>query len=396
MWNLLACVAGLLLNTGKTSSQIITYLLIFLLPIIIISLMCSVLPMNPKLQCFLMATILRGTPWPLRGHRGPICHRHSVRLKVRNRNQVPSTTTSHWIRAHLFALAVKFLKVGCRFESWLQLFRRNHQPCLCALAGTRGRVNHAHFDSDSFKIRVDNHASYCMANSPHLFKDLVLSDMGKVNEINDGLAILGKGRFKFKTTNDNGRVHVIKIPNSLYLPKLESCLLSPQHWTQEAGNSQIWMGNFAHCCVLHWRGGKKTVPFDSSSNTPIFYTASSSSTYRAFAATFEAMEAPFFLRETVLQLPPGQRFLREHAVPEEFVAEEDLHRDTTKSVDMVDKDNKTVCTLNLPSPPIEEGPSNQSIRRGPLTFNPTPLETKDEASPITAADDQAKLMLWHY
>jgi hypothetical protein len=100
----------------------------------------------------------------------------------------------------------------------------------------------------------------------------------------------------------------------------------------------------------------------------------------------------------VLKLPPGQRFLREHAITEEFVTEEDLHRDTTKSVDMVDKDDETVCTSNLPSPPIEEGPSDQSIRCGPLTltFDATPSETKDEASPIAAADDQAKLMRWHY
>jgi hypothetical protein len=235
-----------------------------------------------------------------------------------------------------------------------------------------------------------------MANSPHLFDDFVLSDVGKVNGINDGLAILGKGMFKFKIADNDGRVHVIKFPNSLYLPKLESCLLSLQHWAQEAGNNQTWMGNFAHCCILHWHGGKKTVPFDSSSNTPIFYTASSLSTYHAFAAMFEAMEAPFFQRETVLQLPPGQRFLKEHAVPEEFVVEEDLHWDTTKSVDMVDEDKETVCTSNLPSPPIGEGPSNQLIHRGPLTINPTPSETNNEASPIAAANDQAKLMRWHY
>ncbi len=98
----------------------------------------------------------------------------------------------------------------------------------------------------------------------------------------------------------------------------------------------------------------------------------------------------------MLQLSPGQRFLREHAIPEEFILAEDLHRDTTKSVDMVDEDNKTVCTLNLPSPPIKEGPSDQLIRRGPLTFDPTPSDTKDEASPIAAADDQAELMRWHY
>ena len=119
-----------------------------------------------------------------------------------------------------------------------------------------------------------------MANSPHLFDDLILSDVGKIDGINEGLAILGKGTFKFNISNNNGRVHCIHIPNSLYLPKLQGCLLSPQHWAQEAGDNETWMGNFAHCCILHWLGGKKTVPFHTSTNTPIFYTASSSSTYR--------------------------------------------------------------------------------------------------------------------
>ncbi len=57
IWNLLACVAGPpLLNTGQLNT--ITYLFIFLLPIIIISLMGSVLPEKPKALRFLMATIL--------------------------------------------------------------------------------------------------------------------------------------------------------------------------------------------------------------------------------------------------------------------------------------------------------------------------------------------------
>ena len=163
-----------------------------------------------------------------------------------------------------------------------------------------------------------------MANSPHLFDDLILSDVGKVDGINEGLAILGKGTFKFNISDDYGRVHRIRIPNSLYLPKLKGCLLSPQHWAQEAGDNETWMGNFAHCCILHWLGGKKTVPFHTSTNTPIFHMASSSSTYRMFAATFEAMEAPFFWKETTLQLPITQ-LPREYIIPNKFVAKEDLH-----------------------------------------------------------------------
>jgi hypothetical protein len=48
-----------------------------------------------------------------------------------------------------------------------------------------------------------------------------------VQGINDGLEIKGKGTFKFKVEEEDGLTHKIKIPNSLYLPGLERCLLLP-------------------------------------------------------------------------------------------------------------------------------------------------------------------------
>ncbi len=47
--------------------------------------------------------------------------------------------------------------------------------------------------------------------------------------IGKGLAIQGKGTFKFSIKDNEGRVHTIKIPNSHYLPELRQCILSPQH-----------------------------------------------------------------------------------------------------------------------------------------------------------------------
>jgi hypothetical protein len=66
-------------------------------------------------------------------------------------------------------------------------------------------------------------------------------------------------------------------------------------------------------------------------NDPTFFTAPSLCMYRKFAATYEACEAPFFQRETVLKVP-GCTLLRENAeiTPEEFVAEEDFHRGNRK------------------------------------------------------------------
>jgi len=210
-----------------------------------------------------------------------------------------------------------------------------------------------------------------MANAPHLFEDLHLTNnAGEVNGIGNGLAIKGKGIFKVLIEDNNRKIHTIKIPNSLYLPGLKQCLLLPQHWAQEAGDGQTWMGNFERECVLNWHGGgKKTVFFDPFTNTPIFTTAPSSRAYRPFATTFEALEAPYYCKETVLQYPDRNLMNDEPAfAPEEFVAEENLNFDKEVSVNEgVESDDKTVKTSNLPAPHEEEIPS-EAICCGPLTL----------------------------
>jgi hypothetical protein len=56
-----------------------------------------------------------------------------------------------------------------------------------------------------------------MANAPYLFKDLhFASNSGQVDGIVEGLAIQGEGTFKFSIEDNKGRVHIIKILNSLY------------------------------------------------------------------------------------------------------------------------------------------------------------------------------------
>jgi hypothetical protein len=128
------------------------------------------------------------------------------------------------------------------------------------------------------------------------------------------------------------------------------------------------------------------------------FTAPSLRTYQTFAATFEACEAPFFQRETVLQVP-GCTLLRENAkiTPEEFVAEEDFHRGNRKWLidSKVNKDDKTIHTSNIPDPPGKTAAPDKSICRGPLIFDPSPPIAVHEDFPLAAADDQAELMQWH-
>ncbi len=49
-----------------------------------------------------------------------------------------------------------------------------------------------------------------------------------------GLDIQGTGTFKFHIKDNKGGVHLIKIPNSKYIPDLKMCLLVPHHGAQEA------------------------------------------------------------------------------------------------------------------------------------------------------------------
>jgi hypothetical protein len=238
-----------------------------------------------------------------------------------------------------------------------------------------------------------------MVNSLHLLDDLVLSYKGTVDGINNGLEIWGKETFKFTIGDDNGRPHHICITKSLYVPGMKKCLLSPQHWSQTAADKKTWMGNFDDCCILFWNRGQKTVPFSTSTNVPTFFMAPSLCTYQAFATTYEAMEALFFQRETVLQVP-GCLLLREDAniTTEDFVAEEDFNRGNRKRLidDKINKDNKMIHTLNVPDPSDKTATPNKSIRREPLTFNPLPPIAADEDVLLAATDDQAKLMQWHY
>jgi hypothetical protein len=321
---LVACMARPL-DTGQ---EFATDLLFLLIPIMIYQLVFLAIPKDPMLLRILAKTLVKMTAWRLRGHPHIVRPKKTKCFKKPRKkleDQEIQDMTIKKLPSYLVPAFFAAIKVGCRIEAYLRKFMRPLQRAPWFMALQSAFLNNpvVRFDLDSFSIGINNHASRCMANAPHLFKDLQLTDnSGEVKGIGNGLAIEGKGGFKFSLEDDQGKIHTIKIPNSLYLPGLKQCLLLPQHWAQEAGDGQTWMGNFKRECVLHWHGGgKKTVFFDPLTNTPILTMAPSSRAYRAFAMTFKALEAPYYRKETVLQYP-GRHLMND--APEEFVAEENL------------------------------------------------------------------------
>jgi hypothetical protein len=109
------------------------------------------------------------------------------------------------------------------------------------------------------------------------------------------------------------------------------------------------------------------------------------------------MEASFFQREKVLQFP-GHRDLMDGIDPAEFVVEENLNykKNETSEDEVVNGDDKTIKTSNVPPPTASEEPPSEALCCGPLTFNPHPQEEEDEQTTLAVSDQQAELMRWHY
>jgi hypothetical protein len=263
------CMAG----PKDTGQEIATYLLLHLIPIVIYQLVFLAIPKDPMLLCFSANKLIKMAAWRLRGHphgarpKKTKCFKKPKKKLISKKQDIQDMTIKNKLPTYLVPALFAALKVGCRIEAKLRRFLRplKRAPRFLALQSAFLDDPAVRFDSDSFSIGINNHASLCMANAPYLFENLhLMINAGEINGIGEGLARKGKGTFKFLLEDNNGKTHTIKIPNSLYLPGSKQCLLLPQHWAQDAGDGKTWMGNFEREeCVLNWHeGGKKTVFFD--------------------------------------------------------------------------------------------------------------------------------------
>ena len=96
----------------------------------------------------------------------------------------------------------------------------------------------------------------------------------------------GIDTFKFKLEDNNGQIHTIKVPHSLYVPSLKRVLLDPHHWLQEAQDNVptprgTWMATCDNCIILYWNQGKSkcTILLSTNTNTPLTCTASGTMSY---------------------------------------------------------------------------------------------------------------------
>ena len=168
-----------------------TYLIVFIIPLILFYLASSVTRLSPVDRRTLAKLLLTPSPPGLQGRsrclpprprgRGPknqpmrtwdkkrvVSVRHYVQAKEK---------TIKWM-AYLFSLLWTSFKVGCCVEvvfhsilKWLHTLPWPRRTVRVALQASRhpALANDVRFDSNSFAVSIDNHASHCMGNDKRLF-----------------------------------------------------------------------------------------------------------------------------------------------------------------------------------------------------------------------------------
>ncbi|EJK76133.1 hypothetical protein THAOC_02121 [Thalassiosira oceanica] len=251
-----------------------------------------------------------------------------------------------------------------------------------------------HFDTDSFIIGVDTHATQCISPNPHHFEDMIpISDMFCQGFEGQRAEVKGSGTFVFNIEDDDGATHIIRIPNSLYIPTATKVLLVPQHWAQEANDTTpIRFGTMCQSVdngvILYWNQQryKKTISLDPRSNVPVFRTAASSSAYDNYAANPDVIEAS--PAEQVFELTPdGQRQRESYR---DYIGDEDILRNENDN-DSTNSHDDTVITNNRANTP-----SHNIVQEGPLRFELSSKHSIDPHQSHQATTLQAELMRWHY
>ena len=164
----------------------------------------------------------------------------------------------------------------------------------------------------------------------------------------------------------------------------------------------------ANGVILIWGHGEHwhTIPHSRDTNTPVFCTAPTRSTYRAFSTHVGAMEANFYRQEHVIQLPGCCCLMHDEDGfhEDEFLAEESLlfsdkyYKKTNTSVtEGASHDDETIKAGNVHTDASDKDEQDMETPQiGPLTFDPTPQLEDDEQHQHVATKDQAKLMRWHH
>jgi hypothetical protein len=152
------------------------------------------------------------------------------------------------------------------------------------------------FDTDSSLLRIDNCATRSISpDTSDFISELRPVLNTRVQGVGGKVGNVMSGTIQWQIEDNQGRVHTLHLPNSLYVPAAPSRLLSPQHWAQTAADNTpvrwgTWCATYDNQVILYWdqRRFQRTIPLDQhNSNVASICTAPGYTQFNAFEAQLQ-------------------------------------------------------------------------------------------------------------
>jgi hypothetical protein len=196
------------------------------------------------------------------------------------------------------------------FLWWRSRHRRSHVYALSSMTAGLATANSAArawsaapppgsraiFDSDSFDILVDGGATACILNSLSDFVTPPKASRVRVKGFNGTSSRAKVGTVSWPILDDAGHRHILKIPNTYYIPECPLRLFSPQHYSQATSDYRgTFSTNFGDHVLLVWDHGryKATLPLSPTSNVGILRSAPGHAVFSCFVGMHvDASPAP--------------------------------------------------------------------------------------------------------
>ena len=251
-------------------------------------------------------------------------------------------------------------------------------------AGNRSPTS---FDTDSFKILVDNCATRSITNDSADFIDPPVKVKGRLKGVAGSMPVTCKGTVRWYIEDDSGTVHKILLPNTLFVPSAPERLLSPQHWAQarrkrgDSPDGTIAI-TYSDRVELHWDRQQfcRTILLDSQTNVAHIYSAPGYTKFRTYRANFDSKA--FNTSE--------QEFF--HSQPDSLTNSEG-----ETDIDSSDhSDESHVNTISdaaeelVPESNLEINLNNIDVAEG------QEIHRIDEDVDVIHNNPQAELLRWHY
>ena len=156
------------------------------------------------------------------------------------------------------------------------------------------------FDTDSFTLGLDNHATASISNDKRHFTSIRQWTGSELKGVGT-TPILGIGTVSWSISDNSGKRHVLSIPGTLYVPTMSKCLLSPQHVATACDTCDTeTTGCYTGAHTTTFTFGPKgedimTVQHNPSTKVPEFKATTSCKTFHAYAAQIDKQEHTYKL-----------------------------------------------------------------------------------------------------